>query len=94
MNPNPNNRDERAIMLTNNGLYKPIKEKMYRMSTLRSETFGGMGYSESLTNHPRGGRKKEKIEQSHSAYDQAAAAMGQPNFDAMNKQWLFRFQKE
>lgn len=56
---NQNNRDERAIQLTNNGLYSAKKEKLYQISSLRSETFGGMDYSESMTNNPR--IKKRKI---------------------------------
>jgi hypothetical protein len=96
MSHNKNNRDERAIPLTNNGgLFAPLVGAINKINLLRTETENEhkMGDSmEALGLFTKG--RKEGLSANESGIDAAALAVGQPTVDQIRQFRRIQFQQE
>ena len=89
---NKNNRDERAVLFSNNGLYKPLIKATNRMNMLRTAGRNEQNPSESMEVNDI--FKKEHLETKKAGYDATALSMGQPSIDQINAANAIRFKQD
>jgi len=89
---NKNNRDERAVLFSNNGLYKPLIKATTRMNLLRTAGKNEQRPSESMEINDI--FKKERLEVSKAGYDATALSMGQPTIEQINAANMIRFKQD
>jgi len=90
MSNNKNNRDERAIPLSNSGgLFAPLVGAINKINLLRSETENDHKMNESMES--LGLYKKERMEANEQGIDAAALAVGQPTIEQIRRSRRIQF---